>query len=114
MNNEVIPSEPLYPSAISYDPPSRKLALGILLQALRDIVSPRRYKWKADEDWQADALLWFESAEDSPGGCSWVCQHLHIDASRLQGWLARYRSSDLTEKRRMAQELVRFQMPSSV
>lgn len=111
MQLEVLASEPLYPAAKSYDAPSRKLALGILLQAFRDIISPRRSTWKKDEDWQVDALEWFCSDEDYPGSFTWVCYHLHVDRSQLRKWLDRYLTGDRKEKRRLAKKLVRFQIP---
>ena len=113
MQVEISSSAPLYPESRSYDAASRKLALGILLQAFRDIISPRRSTWKKDEDWQADALDWFQSDEDYPGSFTWVCHHLHVESSQLRGWLDRYLNGSRKEKKRMAQKLVRFQIPRS-
>lgn len=113
MQLEVITAEPLYPKARTADPSARRLALGILLQAFRDIVSPRRSTWKKGEDWQADAEEWFDSESDHAGSLRWVCDHLHIDRFQLRKWLKRYRNSDQAERKEMARRLVRFQIPRS-
>lgn len=105
--------EPIYPRCRIYDPPTRKLVLAILLQAFRDIVSPRKYNWKKDEDWHADAMEWFYGEQDHPGSFPWVCHHLSIDPSLLRDWVARYDKGDRIQKRRMARNLVRFQIASS-
>lgn len=113
MQLDAVAGDTLYPKGKSYDPASRKLALGILLQAFRDIISPRRSTWKKGEDWKADALEWFGSNENHPGSFKWVCHHLHISPERLRTWLHCYLNSDAKEKKRLAKKLVRFQIPRS-
>jgi hypothetical protein len=114
LQKESIVFEPIYPRGRNYDPAARKLALAILLQAFRDIVSPRRYNWKKDEDWHTDAMEWFHGEKDHPGSFPWVCHHLNIEPSLIREWLARYNNGDRMQKKRMAQNLIRFQISSSV
>lgn len=113
LQKAVFAFEPIYPRCRLYDPPTRKLVLAILLQAFRDIVSPRKYNWKKDEDWHADAMEWFYGERDHPGSFPWVCHHLSIDPSLLRDWVARYDKGDRIQKRSMARNLVRFQIASS-
>ena len=54
----------------------RNLALGILLQAFRDVVSPKKTSNKEWEVWRKDALEWFNSNENHPGSLFWVCEVL--------------------------------------
>lgn len=113
MSLRAFASDVLYPKAKNPDYASRKLALGILLQAFRDIVSPRRATWKKGEDWKEDALEWFASEQTYPGSFHWVCQMLQVSPQRLREWLKEYRTSGSEERKRMARKLVRFQIPRS-
>lgn len=113
MNGGSIASEGLYPNPErkKADPTSRKLALGILLQAFRDIVSPRRSTWKKGEDWKADAFDWFASDSIYPGSFCWVCHMLQISPSEIRRWLRQYQQSGEADRKRLARKLVRFQIP---
>ena len=61
MKATALESEGLYPQTKKPDPSLRNLALGILLQAFRDIVSPKKVSNKEWELWRQDALGWFYS-----------------------------------------------------
>ena len=64
----------------------RKLALAILLQALRDLLASsksgkeNRQNW---EEWQKDALHWFLCEKTTPGSFYWVCEVSHIGSWRI-------------------------------
>lgn len=88
----------------------RNLALGILLQAFRDIVSPKKSSNKEWELWRQDALEWFYSNESHPGSLLWVCEVLEMDHKELCGWLGDYRNSGRSRKQEMAEKLIRFQI----
>lgn len=81
----VLSSAGLYPPSKRADVLTRKLALGILLQALRDVTchSTKREK----EQWRQDALEWFASHDVGPGSLDWVCSVLQIEAARFRDWV---------------------------
>ena len=68
------------------EPSVKKLAVAILLQALRDLLAPRKSgkenkrNW---ERWQRDAQEWFFSEETTPGSFYWVCEILNIGSWRI-------------------------------
>lgn len=110
MKVPVMESEGLYPQTKKADSSLRNLALGILLQAFRDIVAPKKASVKEWEAWRTDALEWFLSEEARPGSFYWVCEVLEMRPEELRDWLQRYRRSNRDRKKEMAQKLVRFQI----
>ncbi|HUG42845.1 MAG TPA: hypothetical protein VMN76_01270 [Acidobacteriota bacterium] len=110
MRASALESEGLYPQTKKADPSLRNLALGILLQAFRDIVAPKKSSNKEWEEWRQDALEWFYSSEDYPGSFLWVCEVLEMNANELRVWLREYRKSNAQEKKEMARKLTRFQI----
>lgn len=110
MKTSALESEGLYPQTKKPDPSLRNLALGILLQAFRDIVAPKKVSNKEWEEWRHDALEWFYAEENHPGSFYWVCEVLEMNANELRGWLALYRKSDSKQKKEMARKLTRFQI----
>ena len=75
--------------------------MGILLQAIRDIVSPNREAQAKDEDWESDAVEWFESEAKHPGSLDWVCAMLKSEPTRFRQWIRDYRSASYTGKMKM-------------
>ncbi|MDA2929818.1 hypothetical protein MYX84_07725 [Acidobacteria bacterium AH-259-O06] len=110
MKATVLESEGLYPQTKKPDPSLRNLALGILLQAFRDIVSPKKASNKEWKVWRQDALEWFYSTETHPGSLLWVCEILEIDPKELRQWLRDYRCSNSDRRKEMAKKLIRFQI----
>ncbi|HON00985.1 MAG TPA: hypothetical protein PLM33_12105 [Acidobacteriota bacterium] len=110
MRLTALESEGLYPQARKADPSLRNLALGILLQAFRDIVAPKKTSNKEWEDWRQDALDWFYAQETEPGSFYWVCEVLEMNPNELRHWLQEYRKSDAKHKKEMARKLTRFQI----
>ena len=110
MKATVLESEGLYPQKNKVDPSMRNLALGILLQAFRDIVSPKKNSNKEWKLWSQDALEWFDSNETHPGSLLWVCEVLEMDHKELREWLRDYRRSGHSRKQEMAKKLIRFQI----
>ena len=114
-NNEmkasvIVESEGLYPQTRKPDTSLRNLALGILLQAFRDIVAPRKSSNAEWEVWRQDAVEWFFSEEDHAGSFRWVCDVLETSPRELRHWLNRYKRSGRHQKREMAKKLIRFQI----
>ena len=110
MKSTILESEGLYPQQKKPEPSLRNLALGILLQALRDIVSPKKSSHKEWNLWKKDALDWFSSKDTHPGSLAWVCEVLEMDPRELKEWLHRYQHSGYHRKKEMAKKLVRFQI----
>jgi len=110
MKATFLESEGLYPQKKKPDPSMRNLALGILLQAFRDIVSPKKVSNKEWELWRRDAQVWFFSNETHPGSLLWVCEVLEMSQRDLRGWLLEYRRSNYNRKKEMAKKLIRFQI----
>jgi len=79
-------SQGLYGQEKGLEPSVKKLALAILLRALRDLLAPRksgkknRKNW---EGWQRDAQEWFFSEETAPGSFYWVCEVSNIGSWRI-------------------------------
>lgn len=110
MKATFLESEGLYPQKKKPDPSMRNLALGILLQAFRDIVSPKKTSNKDWEVWRKDALEWFYSNETYPGSLLWVCEVLEMNQKDLRGWLREYWRSAPRRRQEMAKKLIRFQI----
>lgn len=110
MKTSAIESEGLYPQTKKPEPALRNLALGILLQAFRDIVAPKKSSNKEWQLWRQDALEWFYSDEKFPGSFSWVCGVLEMSPKELRQWLQDYRRSGAKQKKEMARKLTRFQI----
>lgn len=110
MKASVIESEGLYPQTKKPDASLRNLALGILLQAFRDIVAPKKSSNKEWELWRQDALEWFFTEECHPGSFTWVCDVLEMSPRELRDWLHDYKRSDGRRKKEMAKKLIRFQI----
>ena len=110
MKSSALESSGLYPQTKKPDPSLRNLALGILLQAFRDIVAPKKASNQEWELWREDALEWFYSDENHPGSFSWVCEVLEMNRRELRAWLQDYKTSDEEQQKEMARKLVRFQI----
>lgn len=93
------------------EPPVRKLALGILLQAFRDIVTPRESSGEDWKSWQDDAVEWFEAEDRDPGSLHWVCEILRVNPYGFRTWLRDYQCCDESKRREWARRLVRFHIP---
>ncbi len=110
-NAPIFASDGLYPQSKKPDGAIRKLALGILLQAFRDILAAPSRANKETEIWREDAIEWFMSDETHAGSLHWVCGVLQVDISDFRDWLSNYREGDREHKKAMARKLVRFQIP---
>lgn len=110
MKASALESEGLYPQTKKPEPSLRNLALGILLQAFRDIVAPKKSSNKEWELWRQDAMEWFYSEETHPGSFCWVCDVLEMNPRELRQWLQAYKKSDSSRKKEMARKLIRFQI----
>ena len=106
-------SQGLYGREKGLEPSVKKLALAILLQALRDLLAPsksgkeNRRNWKR---WQRDAQEWFSCEETTPGSFYWVCEVLNIGSWRiLKGLRIRRDHNQLAEVVRKLSDQIRPQ-----
>jgi len=90
---------------------SRKLALAILLQALRDVVNPKPYTWDRGTNWTEDARDWIQSDSMTPGSFRWTCQVLEMDSEQLRSWVMRYLEGSKAEQLQFSKRLNRLQIP---
>ena len=88
----------------------RNLALAILLQGFRDVISVKTLSNHQEKIWGKDALEWFASGYHFPGSFLWVCTVLEIPDKELRTWLEEYLMSDKKRKIEMARKLNRFQI----
>jgi len=91
----------------------RKLAVAILLQALRDLLTPSRSgneNRKNWEKWQQDARHWFFSEEKAPGSFDWVCKVLNLGSWRILEVLRSYQRQDREQVKGLASKLSKFQI----
>ncbi|MGH9340877.1 MAG: hypothetical protein ACRD1R_15100 [Acidobacteriota bacterium] len=110
MRTSAIESSGLYPQTKRPDPSLRNLALGILLQAFRDIVAPKKNANQEWKFWRQDAVEWFYSDAKGPGSFMWVCELLEMNSRELREWLHAYKHSNQSRKKEMARKLTRFQI----
>ncbi len=109
-NTSGLESSGLYPREHRPESSLRNLSLGILLQAFRDVVAPKKASNKEWRLWRQDALDWFSSEENYPGSFQWVCEVLEISQKELREWLESYLLSDKDRQKEMARKLTRFQI----
>ena len=109
-NSSGLESAGLYPPEHRPESSLRNLSLGILLQAFRDVVAPKKSSNKEWRLWRQDALDWFASEESYPGSFQWVCEVLEMNQRELRQWLEAYLVSDKDRQREMARKLTRFQI----
>ncbi|HSR69523.1 MAG TPA: hypothetical protein VLU25_16425 [Acidobacteriota bacterium] len=93
------------------EPPVSKLALGILLQALRDVTAPKESSREDSEVWRDDAVEWFTASGNGPGSLNWVCQILEMNPGGFRRWLTDYHSSEEFQRREWSKKLTRFHIP---
>ncbi len=91
----------------------RRLAVAILLQALRDLLTPRRSGKENRRNWekyQQDALHWFFSEEKTPGSFYWVCDILNIGSRRILEVLRSYQRYDREQLKGLVSKLSELQI----
>jgi hypothetical protein len=90
------------------DEATRKLATGILLQALRDALQVgSKASQRQMRRWNEDALEWFSSEADYPGSLRWVGEILQINIDDVREWLEKYARSDECQQRIIAERIRR-------
>lgn len=104
-------SEGLYPQKRELDVSVRRLAAGILLQALRDAALLPRNLNGQEEELRREAIEWFFSPSTRPGSFHWVCFLIQQDPRLYREWLRRYIEGDRKRRREMRSRLSRVRIP---
>ena len=101
-------SERLHPQRKTPDRESVHLALGILTQAVRDLVSPQKKHEKDWEVWQIESKMWFSSQENYPGSFKWVCDIIGTEPEALRRWAQNLAKLERRQLRASILSLVRL------
>lgn len=101
-------SEGLYPQARRPEKELIHLAMGILTQSVRDLVSPQKKIEKDWQTWQADSEKWFASDQRYAGSFLWVCDVIGADPEGLRHWVSRLKELDRKQKKATILSLIRL------
>ena len=104
----VLSSEGLHPRDRRPDRSLVNLAMGIMTQAIRDLISPQKKLDKDWEEWQADAQHWFDSNEMDTGSFRWVCEVLEVNPEGLRAWVSGLKNLDRKQKKATILSLIRL------
>ncbi|GAB4231016.1 MAG: hypothetical protein Kow00109_02930 [Acidobacteriota bacterium] len=101
-------SEGLYPQ---HHKPQRELihlAMGILTQAVRDLISPQKKVEKDWRLWRDDSQEWFDSDEVYPGSFLWVCDIIGADPEKMRRWVRSLHRLDRKQRKAVILSLIRL------
>ena len=104
-------TEGLYPRSKRANPTIRRLALSILIQALRDVIDVGGSRSRGHcppsqrQFWQEDALRWFSENQHYPGGLLWVCEILERDPQEVRAWVEEYKHADVEGRKELARRV---------
>jgi len=104
----LLKSEGLFPPNKRPERELINLAMGILTQAVRDLVSPQKKLEKDWETWQSDSESWFESDEWHTGSFLWVCEVIGAEPKRLRDWVRGLDNLDRKQKKATILSLIRL------
>ena len=89
---------------------TNNLASAILVQAVRDLMSPKKSSQKDWAIWQDDALGWFFSAETTPGSFYWVCEVLDISEWGFRKGVRAFERGSRKQQEEISKKLSGFQL----
>lgn len=104
----LLSSEGLFPQNRRPDRELVNLAMGILTQAVRDLISPQKKVEKDWRSWQEDSASWFNSDENHTGSFVWVCDVIGADPKKLRMWVQELQHLDRKEKKATILSLIRL------
>lgn len=84
------------------------LAMGILTQAIRDLIRPQTRRERDWKEWKEDASLWVQSDESDFGSFHWVCSVIKADPKAVRRWIASLNDLSDAEKKSTVQMLLRL------
>ncbi len=85
------------------------MAFAILVQAVRDLMSPKKSSQRDWAIWQEDALGWVFSEETIPGSFYWVCEVLDISEWRFRKGVRAFEHSSRKQQEEMSEKISGFQ-----
>jgi len=101
-------SDGLRPSANRPDNSVVTLAMGILTQAVRDLIRPQTRRERDWREWREDAKLWLESEEREFGSFHWVCSVIKANPPAVRKWVHSLDELSDSEKKSTVQMLLRL------
>ncbi len=107
--SSALASQGLYPQSSRPDPDVRNLAIGILVQAVRDII-PKKSPDKDWQMWRDDSLEWFFDDSYAPGSFLWVCGVLGATPKRIRRWVKVFLNSEPARQKKMASRMINFRL----
>ncbi len=84
------------------------LAMGILTQAVRDLISPQKKLEKDWRTWQSDSQEWFDSDELYPGSFRWVCEVIGAEPAKMRRWVRSLHRLDRKQRKAVILSLIRL------
>ena len=84
------------------------LAMGILTQAIRDLIRPQTRRERDVEEWKNDAHAWLNSTDQDFGTFLWVCSVIRANPSAVRDWVLSLESLPEDEKKSTIQMLLRL------
>lgn len=105
-----ISSEGLYPPKSGINRGASNLAMGILMQAFRDVLSPQYRSEKDWAEWRRDSLAWFKADDHHTGSYFWVCDVLGLDPKRVNLWLKEAQKLEPETQKTMVANLLRLRL----
>ena len=84
------------------------LAMGILTQAIRDLIRPQTRRERDWKDWKEDAETWINSEENDFGTFEWVCSVIRANPSAVKTWIESLEALSEPEKKSTIQMLLRL------
>lgn len=104
----LLSSEGLFPQNRRPDRELINLAMGILTQAVRDLISPQKKVEKDWQSWQEDSARWFFTDDHYTGSFLWVCDVIGADPARLRQWVQGLSHLDRKQKKAIILSLIRL------
>lgn len=104
----LLSSEGLFPQNRRPDRELINLAMGILTQAVRDLISPQKKVEKDWKSWQEDSASWFNSDKNHAGSFLWVCDVIGADPRKLRLWVQELQHLDRKQKKATILSLIRL------
>ncbi len=95
------------------DRPIRKLALAILIRALRDGIGRGSISSEGAKEtvyWHQDAREWLFSESDQAGSFLWICDILAMDPAKLRSWVRTFLQSNQARQKATVERLHRLRI----
>ena len=84
------------------------LAMGILTQAVRDLIRPQTRRERDWKEWREDAKTWVHSEDSEFGSFQWVCSVIRANPPAVRNWVVSLNDLSDAEKKSTIQMLLRL------